>query len=150
MHNSRGKKVSDPGGEMRAIGVAASARLRHVIKRDGRSQAEIARAVGVAAPTVSNWMRDAHGISIPHLQRLAAVLNVCPVWLAFGDAWSSRILRTAEEKAIVRRFRQMSPDLQKAILQLSIPLNTGAMTAAAMAFAGSLNHNGHIGSHDDE
>ena len=49
------------------------------------TQAAVAEALGVSAPTVSQWEADRIRPTIDGVQRLARYLGVSPGWLAFGE-----------------------------------------------------------------
>lgn len=49
------------------------------------TQTEVAEAVGVHQVTLGEWERGKKEPKLDTIERLAAVLNVSPAWLAFGE-----------------------------------------------------------------
>ena len=63
----------------------AQARLRAGADRGKAfTQTELAKAVGVTSPTVSQWEADASEPELAMIQRVADALKVDAGWLAFG------------------------------------------------------------------
>lgn len=64
---------------------AFAARLTEAVRDSGRSQAALARALGLATPsTVSHWCTGARTPNVIDVPQLARELGCDPTWLAFG------------------------------------------------------------------
>ena len=62
-----------------------SERLRFAMKKAGLTQADLARACGVKAPSVHNWLSGkSKFLRGPNLLAAAKALNVSQLWLATG------------------------------------------------------------------
>jgi transcriptional regulator with XRE-family HTH domain len=86
--------MADPGGLGQRI---LQARL-HMGARRGRAvtQVEVADAMGVQQGTVGRWEKGIKEPDLETIARLAAVLNVDPRWLAFGDSQESQVPRSRQ------------------------------------------------------
>lgn len=68
-----------------------SERLAEVLQERGITQAELARAADVAAPSVNVWIRGGKGKGTTHDMRAMDMLRACealgvrPRWLMFGE-----------------------------------------------------------------
>ena len=60
-------------------------RIRWLLERNGLSQADLARATGVAETTISRYLSGKRRPKAPFLGKLAKLFGVSMYWLAFGE-----------------------------------------------------------------
>lgn len=120
----------------------AHLRIRMARQFAGKSQAELAQALGVGRSAVANWECGRAHPSAPHLSRLARVTDVAFEWLATGQgvmtAASSSEQHDAgvlnqEESTLLQAFRGASKKRQRQILYIAMSLSTAAAAASALA-----------------
>lgn len=94
-------------------------RLRERRKELGISQGELARALGVSVSAVSNYESGQNAMREDVLLRLFQVLDVEPNYL-YQDAFSGRSFTcSAEEQALVRKYRSLRGTGRQAIRSLA-------------------------------
>ncbi len=84
--------------------------LKEIRKAAGLTQEELAEKAGVSQAAVSRIEKMAESVTLRQLKQVAEALGVSP-----SDLLSDR---GATEAALVRRFRQLSPDQQKLWIKL--------------------------------
>ena len=60
-------------------------RITAEMKRNKMLMRALARVIQVAQPTVYKWCHDQSETLLRHIRALAAVFNVSPLWLMYGD-----------------------------------------------------------------
>ena len=101
-------------------------RLRERRKELGISQGELAKALGVSLSAVSNYENGQNAVREDVLLRLFQVLDVDPNYL-YQDALTGRsFVCSAEEQALVRKYRELSTPGRTQPAQRSNRLSAGA------------------------
>jgi transcriptional regulator with XRE-family HTH domain len=78
-------------------GLELATRLRHARKQSGLSQDQVARALGVPRPSVSQMEYGKRRVSSSELARMAELYTVSVAWLLSMDDQDARLERAARE-----------------------------------------------------
>lgn len=110
-------------------------RVNELILMNGMQQKEVAYAVGVSRPTVSEWVHQKKDPTGKRLLKLAELFNVStgvilgleslqgvPNSPADLDIQSGITDLTESEKKLIRRFRELDEDDQEAVLYRALEL----------------------------
>jgi transcriptional regulator with XRE-family HTH domain len=94
-------------------------RITAAIKADGRTHAEIAEAVGVSRPVLSQWGLGTRKPSRDNLLALAQVLNVSMTWLHEGV----HVIRVEDDRMadLLRRLHDAPEAIRNAVETLLPP-----------------------------
>jgi len=85
-------------------------------ERDGLTQADLARRVGVTRATVNDWLKGrAVSIKPPHLFALADALGIEPRWLATGQGPRECTRMSAEQRRLIEEFHALSETERAAV-----------------------------------
>jgi transcriptional regulator with XRE-family HTH domain len=106
-----------------------SVRLRRCRHALGRTQSDVATAVGVSNAAISKWESDgSSAISAVVALRIARYLNVNPYWLVFGQGQATDRLqcRDLSESAheMAHRFDLLPKEAQAALTALIFAFDT--------------------------
>lgn len=91
-------------------------RIRALVAASGFSQVEIARSIGVDKSTVSKWIKGERTPTMQNLVDLAELLGV-----EMKELWDGpeAIPSTPEQRLMIERMRNMTPEQQQAFLALA-------------------------------
>ncbi|MGC8474969.1 MAG: helix-turn-helix domain-containing protein [Acetobacteraceae bacterium] len=93
-------------------------RIRDARRARGLTQDDVARAVGVSRSAVAQWETGRAGQLTRHLAALAAVLETGEEVLLHGaEGRAPALASTADELAMLRLFRECSPEDQGFLLR---------------------------------
>ncbi len=94
------------------------ARIRDVRRDKGWTQDQLAAAVGVSRSAVAQWETGRAGQITGNLDRIAASLEVGVEFLMYGeDKRGPGHASSADELALLRLYRDCSPDDRQLLLQ---------------------------------
>lgn len=100
-----------------------AARLAALRRLQGRSQAALARALGVSRSAVAQWETGRAAPHHVHLLQLAAYYEVSLEYLLFGeDKRAPLAAQSGDEAALLRLFRELSPADRAALLREALRL----------------------------
>lgn len=96
-----------------------AATIKSAIETSTYTPADVARAIGVDKSAVSRWMSGERTPTLQNLIDLAELLGV-----EMREMWEGEhaIPATPEQKAMLQRMSQMSPEQQQAFLALAATL----------------------------
>lgn len=91
-------------------------RIRALVAASGFSQVEVARSIGVDKSTVSKWIKGERTPTMQNLVDLAELLGV-----EMKELWDGpeAIPSTPEQRLMIERMRNMTPEQQQAFLALA-------------------------------
>lgn len=78
-------------------------RLNQELNRQGKTQAELAKAVGVSAATVSQWRAGTKTPSTSNITKIARWLGREPWWLHYGESTQGTVPADERQRAAYRR-----------------------------------------------
>lgn len=95
-------------------------RLKAARLARGMTQEQLAYEIGVSSPAVSQWERDGSEPNFATLRALSKVLDVSLDGLILGGTTEQdKVDRlAAKERALLERFRALSPQERQAVLRL--------------------------------
>lgn len=95
----------------------------------GMSQKDLATALNVSAPAVSNWENGANSIEIDTLVRVCGILKVSVnTMLGFEE---DKLVLSHKEEELVKAFRRCTRERQDIILEL-VGLKRDALTSGEL------------------
>ncbi len=97
--------------------MSIGARIAELRRERGMSQAALGAATGVSRSAVAQWETDRAGQVTGNLARIAAVLDVSVEVLVHGPDARGPAGLTGDELALLRLYRQCSPDDRAALLR---------------------------------
>ena len=94
-------------------------RLRQLLAEDPRSDAAIARAIGVSRATIGDWKKGrTKDFKLENLFAIADELNVSARWLATGKGPMRDPLQTPKISSVIDALSTVSPTTQDAIAEM--------------------------------
>jgi transcriptional regulator with XRE-family HTH domain len=104
----------------------AGARIRIARQDRGLTQDELATRVGVSRSAVAQWETGRTGQVTANLSRIATALDVNVEYLMFGDdKRAAAAVRQGDELAMLRLYRECSPDDRQLLLRTARRLAKG-------------------------
>ena len=95
------------------------ARIKDVRQERGWTQDQLAQAVGVSRSAVAQWETGRAGQITGNLTRIAASLDVGVEFLMYGsDKRAASEVRQGDELALLRLYRECTPDDRQMILRM--------------------------------
>ena len=95
------------------------ARIKEIRQERGWTQDQLAQAVGVSRSAVAQWETGRAGQITGNLTRIAACMDVGVEYLMYGDdKRAPSEIRQGDELALVRLYRECSPDDRQIVLRL--------------------------------
>ncbi len=100
-------------------------RLRQEIDGRGLTLADFSRITGVPYPTLMQYLADKRAPSAEMLEKICRQTNIDVCWLLVGskdgveDSKAVALRLSAQERELIRLFRQIEPGGQKAVLSLA-------------------------------
>ncbi len=102
-------------------------RLAALRRREGQSQAALAQALGVSRSAIAQWETGRAAPHHAHLLKLAAHYRVSLEYLLFGeDKYAALAAQTADEAALLRLFRELTPEDRAALLREALARARGS------------------------
>jgi transcriptional regulator with XRE-family HTH domain len=112
-------------GPKRPKGTSVGARIRAARRQSGLTQDELADAVGVSRSAVAQWETDRAGQVTTNLARIAAALGTNVEYLMRGDSKQGQGASSGDELAMLRLYRNCSPDDRQILLRTAQRLARG-------------------------
>jgi transcriptional regulator with XRE-family HTH domain len=99
-------------------------RIRDARREQGWTQEQLAQAVGVSRSAVAQWETGRAGQITGNLTRIAQVLSIGVEYLTHGDdKRGSSEVRQADELAMLRLYRECTPEDRQIVLRLLVRLS---------------------------
>lgn len=95
-------------------------RVRELRKRHGISQAQLAEAIGVSQPAISQIENDTRPLTIDYMRTFARIFRCAPADLLTEDDNPDRL--SDAERALIQQFRQSSDDHRAMIRRVAEPI----------------------------
>ncbi len=94
-------------------------RIKDVRQERGWTQEELAQKVGVSRSAVAQWETGRAGQITGNLKRIAASLDVGAEYLMYGtEKRGPSEVRQGDELALLRLYRECSPDDRQLVLRI--------------------------------
>jgi transcriptional regulator with XRE-family HTH domain len=109
-------------------------RIRDIRRERGWTQDQLANAVGVSRSAVAQWETGRAGQVTTNLTRIAEVLELGVEYLMYGDDKRAPAeARQGDELALLRLYRECSPEDRQLLLRTARRLVAGSRREAEIA-----------------